>query len=131
MKKIPKATRDNLDDLALKIASTGDTINAVVKKINDLIANELTAAIAAHNEARADLTSALEEIAQDIDSYISDRSEKWQEGDTGQAYSAWKNSVESAGSDIFEVIAPDPIFVDDVYDDAETILENLEDEPSI
>jgi hypothetical protein len=65
-----------------------------------------TVAQDAYNEAVADANAWLGEIASEIDDYISERSEKWQDSERGQAYRAW-HEVFTAELEDVELDEPD------------------------
>jgi hypothetical protein len=66
--------------------------------------SELGTKIAELREPLDEARGLLEDAAQAAETYYDERSEKWQEGDTGSAYCDWKNDLRSladaAGDDI-------------------------------
>jgi len=68
-----------------------------------------------------------EGLFSDMQSYYDERSDKWQEGDAGQSYDAWKSEYESLDVDEVDIEFPEDLEVPgcDVADN----LESLPDEP--
>lgn len=81
---------------------------------------ELEQALAKHKAKIVEAQTFCAEVAGEIDSYITDKSEKWQEGETGQAFSEWKDSWENIEFD-------DPPELEGV---ASEILLALDEEPN-
>lgn len=47
-------------------------------------------------EERQELHGVLDDIVNAMESYYDEKSEKWQEGDAGSAYSEWKDQIDNA-----------------------------------
>jgi uncharacterized protein YukE len=60
-----------------------------------LAAEKLNGKVRAYNEALAEADTFREEIVSEMDGYMSDKSEKWADGDAGQEYSSWYNEWEN------------------------------------
>lgn len=69
--------------------------------------------IEAANEWRSGLHS-------DADAYLDDRSEKWKEGDAGQAYSSWVDALDIEIEDASDEIG-EPDDIDTIEDASDTI----------
>jgi hypothetical protein len=67
--------------------------------------DDLTTAIGEYNSALASVTEWRDGITQEMQDYFDERSEKWQDGDAGQAYQEWIG--EWAGLELEEVDVPD------------------------
>lgn len=100
---------------------------AIHAEIEDLIA-QYNADIAALVERFADATDIarglVEDAASAADVYFDDKSEKWQEGDRGQAYQAWQGRLQDVAEAIGERLeaeepsAPDlPDWIGDLGDE--------------
>lgn len=88
MKSISKADDARRDELAARLEIEG--ANVAKSHAALLAATEAhNLAIAGYNEVLDEARSFAFDIANEIESYTTERSEKWQEGDAGQAYSAW------------------------------------------
>jgi hypothetical protein len=101
MKKLSKqdiARRDaiikKLADASSRLAAEHEALSAAVDKFNERID--------AYNEQLEEARGFAEDMVSEIDSYMSDRSERWQDGDTGQAYSDWKSEWENVALDELE-----------------------------
>ncbi len=89
MKKIAKES-------AAKIMALIDTHNAIVLELQDKPApDRLPAAIGRFNANAANLRELIDAEIYDIDEYMSERSERWQDGERGQAYQAWRDELEA------------------------------------
>jgi DNA repair exonuclease SbcCD ATPase subunit len=75
-------------------------------------ASELNEAIGKFNEALDDARALRDEVAGDIQDYIDDKSERWQEGDTGREWSAWKDAIEGIDLDDVDEVDVDVPDVD-------------------
>lgn len=70
-------------------------------------------------EARSRLFEILDEAANEAETYFDEKSEKWQEGERGQAYSEWKDALGNArdlAATEIEPIEIEEIDVDEVVD---------------
>ena len=94
MQRLSKKESDQRESLATALDSKQEKLEAAIRafneareslwgKVEDAIA-EYNAAVEQAQEFRADIESAQ-------DDYMSDKSEKWTEGEKGEAYSAWKD----------------------------------------
>lgn len=72
-------------------------------------------------------TSWRDEIVAAMDSYASDRSEKWTESDAGQAYEEWKSAWENVELELGELDTPD---TEEICPDFAEVLGELDEEPS-
>ena len=70
-------------------------------------------ALSAYNNTVTTLKGVYEEIASEAREYYDDRTEKWQEGEAGQAYSEWVNQLESPYIEEVEFDFPDEIELPD------------------
>lgn len=101
LNKDEKARRDQLvKDLQEHVSKLEDAVNVYNDETAKLRAPVETA-LAAYNEIAEQARGFAEDIANQADSDISDKSEKWQEGERGQAATEWKDAWE--GIDISEV----------------------------
>lgn len=88
MKKLSKSDIARRAEIATKLA---EALSAVEDEHNVLqeAMNAYNAKVADYNEALAEANGFVEDIANEIQSYMDDRSEKWHEGDTGEMYATW------------------------------------------
>lgn len=69
----------------------------------------LLSAVAGYNEKIEDLKAMYLDLAQQGRDYFDDRSEKWQEGDAGQAYNEWLEQLENPEIESVEIDLPDEL----------------------
>jgi hypothetical protein len=125
-----------------EIARRDEIISAMREKYNDLddeirdyneklaaLKAPVEAALEAYNATLSDARAFAEDIAGQADSDISDKSEKWQEGERGQAATAWKDEWEALSFDSISIDFPDEIDFSESSDEADT-LENASEEMS-
>ena len=100
MKKLSKDQQKFRDDLVKRLDDALIGVNNAVEKAN--------AAIDEYNVIVADVESYRDEIVSEMETYFDERSDKWQEGDAGSAYSEWKGEWENLDcSAIDQVDEPD------------------------
>lgn len=100
---------------------------AAVEAFNDTQTEEwdkVSQAIADYNEVVTEADQWKTDVASQIDEYMSERSEKWQEGDRAQAYTDWKSAFEDASIEEMSVEEPDQI---EIEEPQELSVEDLED----
>ena len=76
-----------------KITQAWDEVEAA-KANTDQAITLLNQSIETYNEALADAALFRDEVVGDMDDYMGERSEKWEESDSGQAYTSWKDEWE-------------------------------------
>lgn len=113
----------DLTDARAKLEDAVSVYNAEVLKLREA----LDAKLAAYNEVVEEASGFAADIASAADGAIGDKSEKWQEGDRGQAATAWKDEWENASFDAVEIEYPDDLSIDQVDDHASTLSELSEE----
>lgn len=58
--------------------------------------NTIDALLKDANETREEIRGVLEDWFNEAEAYYDDRSDKWRDGDAGQAYDAWKTNIADA-----------------------------------
>lgn len=104
MKKLSKDELKIKSDLENDFHQKSKVINELWGAYEDAV-NALNEAIADLNGTVTDMNTFKDEIVQQMDDYFDEKSEKWQEGDTGSAYSEWKGEWEQLSIDQMEEIA--------------------------
>jgi hypothetical protein len=104
VKKLNKTQQGELNAHITDLATKKQEIDDAWEKF-ELAHNELATAIDAYNASLAAVTEWRDGIVQEMSDYQSERSDKWQEGDAGQAYQAWIDEWE--GLDLDEVETPE------------------------
>lgn len=130
MKALDKEQEKKKGELVDAIRSAHAELETAIKAFNETVEtakDEVQGKLNTLNEKITEAGEWTESIASDMDSYYEEKSERWQEGEKGQEYSAWKEEYENFSADSVDVDFPDDIEVPDctVGDD----LENLPDEP--
>lgn len=73
----------------------------------DALREQLLDAIIAYNAALQALNEFRAQVVDDIETFINDKSEKWQEGDAGQAHQAWRDAWEESCGDELDDTVPE------------------------
>lgn len=118
MKSIGKARIVTKEELLAQLQEQHAAVNEAIRTYNEEMKTRWAAVesvIATCNQTVAIANAFMSEIADDIDDYMAEKSDAWQEGDRGQAYAAW---AEEYRNEIEEVDVSEPDWVDDI--DAET-----------
>lgn len=124
MKNLSKQMRAERDKLLETYRKHLDETNAAIEKANAAI-ETANGCIETLNGVGQELKGWADGVAEEMDAYYSERSEKWQEGEAGEQYSSWKDTFESA--DFTEVDAFEPL--DEIDDDFGTTIEELPESP--
>lgn len=114
MKKLSKQQQEEQENLVNRLLSQKEDVEDAFNRLKD--------EIEAYNEIVQEAEGWRSDIVGEMDAYYEDRSEKWQEGDTGSAYFDWKSEWEN--EELSEIDAPS----EPDMDQAET-LDNLSVEP--
>jgi uncharacterized protein YukE len=104
VKKLSKTQQNELNAHVTDLATKKQEIDDTWEKFEQAW-RELATAIGEYNTSLAAVTEWRDGIVQEMSDYLGERSEKWQEGDAGQAYQAWMDEWE--GLDLEEVDTPD------------------------
>jgi DNA repair exonuclease SbcCD ATPase subunit len=99
-----KSRKAQHKELVGRLTEASAAIEAAVSELNE--------AIGKFNEALDDARALRDEVAGDIQDYIDDKSERWQEGDTGREWSAWKDAIEGIDLDDVDEVDVDVPDVD-------------------
>lgn len=92
MKKISKSDMERIAKLREAIEGKKAKIEEALTKFQESIAPIISDA----EDERQELFGVLDDIVSAMESYYDERSEKWQEGDAGNAYSEWKDQIDNA-----------------------------------
>lgn len=124
MKKFSKADEARRVGIRDRMREAIQDVNSTASKINDLI-HEANEKIGVVNEVFEEARGFREDMVSEIDSYMEDRSEKWQDGDKGQQYQAWKDALEEFSPEDIEPFEEIEEFTDEQADE----LDNLPSSP--
>jgi len=122
LSKVHKARRDEIVAALTEKATVVEDAWARLTEAHD----DLTEAIEAYNEALADAVGWRDDMAQEMQDYFDERSERWQEGEDGTAYGEWINEWQVA--DLEELVTPE-LPDEPEFPHADT-LEGLPEEPA-
>lgn len=112
MKKLNATQKKARDSHAAAIRSATEGANTAIDKYNaavDIAKADAEAALAKLNEAIVAAGGWRDEIVSEMESYESERSERWFESDGGCAFVDWKGEFENLEMDEIEVEFPDPM----------------------
>jgi hypothetical protein len=156
MKKLDKTTLAERDQIAeslrtrimdlessiegfnTKIAEAWAKVSAAIDEYNTTLDDEwgngLEGVLSDYNDAVGSANEWKQGVAQQIQDYMDERSEKWQEGEAAQRYQSWKEAFDedlpTADIERPEDLAleePDELSIEDL-DDAAELLEQLPQE---
>ena len=103
MKKFSKDDISRLGTTGQTLTSAWSDVADCKNAVDDAVA-EMNAAIERYNEAMEEARGFVEDLANIANEYMGERSEKWQEGEAGQAYQEWIFALENVDfSEVEEV----------------------------
>lgn len=112
MKRLSKQELKQRDEFVAELEKARDRVCDAVDEYNCKAAElwaPVSEALEKYNGIAADTQSWRDEIVSQMDDYLSERSEKWLEGDAAQAYQEWKDSWESLSIETFDIAQPEGI----------------------
>jgi hypothetical protein len=118
-------------DLVERFAKASGELESAVEEFNDKIGElkaPVEAALATYNEIAVEAAQFAADIASEAETAIDEKSEKWQDGDRGQAAMGWKDEWEALSFDEVEIDFPDEL--DFNNPDYGAVLEQTPDEAS-
>jgi len=121
MKKFSKADVVKRDGYINKLKSAQADIETAIREVNSVVQE--------YNDTLAEAQGWLEDLGSSIESYMDEKSEKWQEGDAGSAFSEWKDAIENAASELTDL--EDAEYDTGPIDDHVNTLNDLPEEPSV
>lgn len=123
MKKLSKDDLKAREEVTGKLKTAFDELTEAVSRYNDIMATEWATVEEAQNNYNEAVSAAgawCEGIVSQIDDYVSDKSEKWQEGEKAEAYENWKSAYDDVDCSESELSQPDELSVE-VENPAESI----------
>lgn len=129
MQKLDKARTTELADLVRRLEAAKSALETEVDRFNAILFNqfdEVKASVDSYNDLVRETNDFLAATYADMEIFFSEKSERWQEGERGEAYSTWMNEWGISLGDI-QIDAVDEIEMPDC-DHAEQ-LENLPRDP--
>lgn len=134
MNKLNKEQQENKNRLNQKIHDELDNVEEAINTLNErvkaLYAELIVPAVDKLNLTLEEVRNFADEVKSEAQDYFDERSEKWQEGDKGQQYQEWINSMETVAElEDIETVEPDDLMIiDDIYLERE-ILSSITDSP--
>ena len=105
MKKLTRNEVETLQTAAREIVSIYEEMDQVRTHAEE----ELARLVLELGEPMENARGVLEDAANLAEEYYDERSEKWQEGDTGSAYSEWKENLRRLADELGEDVEPPQI----------------------
>jgi predicted translin family RNA/ssDNA-binding protein len=105
MNKLTKRDIDRRDHVLQQLREVEKEIDEATVAVNALIDEKLNAAIKKYNEVVGEAESLKDDIVAAQEEFFDGRSEKWQEGEKGEAYTGWKDEWENYSTDEIEEVA--------------------------
>lgn len=130
MNKLSKTQIEEKDSHATSLSEKRTALAAAVDAFNERMAEEwanVEASLVSYNDAVEAAEGWRGEIESEQSDYFDNRTEAWQEGDKGQAYTSWKDLWAEAWEPV-ELSKPDDLDLD-ADDLAEKINNDLTDSP--
>jgi predicted nucleotidyltransferase component of viral defense system len=119
MKKIPKERQIAINDAMDLCQVERDHVETLVEQFNAVLAEwreKFTEAVENYNDKLGDFRDIYTELAEQGRDYQSERSEKWADGETGQAYSEWLDRLENIDAEDIAIEFPDDLDMPDFSD---------------
>jgi hypothetical protein len=113
MKKLSKHEVEAKDDLVSDFQKKSAEVERLWSEYEDAV-NALNEAISDLNSTVDDMNSFVQEVATQMEDFYDEKSEKWQQSDTGSAYSDWKSEWEQIEVSMMDEIAVDAIDLPDI-----------------
>lgn len=111
MKKLTKAQAVIKADLVERADAEFMALDAAISAYNAAVAlayAELAPKVASYNAYMQECAEWRDEVKQDLEEYVENRSEKWQESDTATAYSNWLGELQ-IDFDTVEIDEPEEV----------------------
>lgn len=106
MKRLSKEQVKEHEELVDAVNGAHQELDGAIKQYNERVAaahSELAPFVEAFNEAVTKANDFRESVHSDQQAYFDEKSEKWQEGDAGSAYSDWMSQWDEAAIEEVEL----------------------------
>lgn len=126
--KMTESEGERRDVLVADLRTKRDKLSGAISDFNVALETaraELRVAVEDYNETITEAKGFAEDKAREIEDAIDSKSEKWQEGEKGEAASAWKEAWEEIDSE-FEELDADQMAPSDMEDYDDEFPEKLE-----
>lgn len=125
MKSLSKADLARRDTILQSLATAYGDVEDAHRAMADAIASYNEMAVA-YNDVVTEAQSFAEDVAGDIDGYMTEKSDKWLEGEKGEAYSVWLEAWQGFDAPELDTDVEIPDLPDD---EASAALEELAEQP--
>lgn len=125
MKKFSKEQLDSIEKAVSDVRDAERDLNDEIKMFNehmDGFRSDVELAIEKYNNKLASLKEVYTGLAETAREYYDERSEKWQEGDAGQAYSDWCDEMENVDLEPINIELPEEVNEPDYYTEVEELV---------
>jgi uncharacterized protein YukE len=95
VKQFSKIAQQKIENLTGDLRASTAALEERYSYLLDAV-REYNGLVDRHNEKIQETTNFLEELKDNMQDYFEGHSEKWQEGDAGQDYQAWIDTVDEA-----------------------------------
>lgn len=126
MKKLSRSDLARRDGYIESLRDLAGKIEDEIRELQENALTKLNTLVDEYNETLAEAGGFVEDLSSQMEDYYADRSEKWQEGDAGSAYSEWKDAFGQFDADAIEPFTFD--LSDEGFDHADK-LEEMQAEP--
>jgi hypothetical protein len=112
MKSLDKVDLKRRDELVETLDQSYQRLENAFTEYNNKVADlfaPVQTAIDEYNAIIADAEGFRDDVISQIDDYMSERSEKWLEGERGQAYGEWKDSWDNLSFEEIPIEQPDDL----------------------
>lgn len=119
MKKISKTDQARIDEALKECEAAATKLNGAVDAFNEVVEQHrgvVEEAVGEYNEKVDNLRAIYEDIHSEADSYMGERSDRWQESDAGQSYQEWIDQLSDPSIEPIEIDLPDPLDYPDIPD---------------
>lgn len=115
MKKLSKAQLALINAALAECATVAGFLEERVGKFNAMLEEEkdkLEEVRSAYNDKLDELKGVYEALGEEAQNYYDERSEAWQQGDSGEAYSDWINELSNPDIEELDIEMPDEIEIE-------------------
>lgn len=116
MKRISKQQQKTLADLVCDLQRHEEAIQEAIDTVGSAVAD--------YNGTVCEVREVCEEVANEIEAYMNDRSEKWHDSEKGHAYQSWLDAWQEVS--VEEVETPDAPEYTFTFDDIDCLPEEPE-----
>jgi DNA repair exonuclease SbcCD ATPase subunit len=117
MKALSKEQIRQRDEIVAQLDERRKNIEAAIEAANekiDEIREDLVAVRDKYNEEVTKLATLRDEIVTDIENYVEEKSEKWQDSEAGSSYATWRDRFSDTDLDGIDIEMPEDIDTPDI-----------------